>query len=653
MRVVGELLDQPADDPFGLQFFGEPLIAGGAPCGIPRGHVGGGSQLAGFFRAQPLIAFVEPVQHGLPFRVEFAALLVEPGLLLGEFAAMVVEGGVQLLIIQHEGLPRLLDSQPRVVFAPHRLRDLRPGFLHGQTQFERRAMRIFQFGPQPFQAEPFAGQLFVLLQQQFVAALQFGLLTAAFVLPSPPLILEQLPICVDGRRPGRAAFEDGFVLPFDGPREFVHCLAVRLELPLATVHLLDVVGQLLTCSLALETKIRLSAFQIVADLLQVFLLEPQPVFQQHALPLQFVLKLLQRLFVSRTVSGPLGFPGGTAVGQVPLEFGDSLVAVVLPLLQELLVLPLLLGQLLLCFGELLPLDRTFIFPGSAFGVPFGAATLPFLGEVFPKRLTLRLQPPIHLFLNPQFFGSQPCPLLLQEFALRIELRAQTDQFDTLGGEFFAQCRAEVLAIRLQLALGRHEGTGLFVEFPLALVKGGLLFAQPVFRLEDFAALRCLLATERDSLLIQLFRLLAQQFFAVFEFGELFDGLLNQQPGATRRAGRGVCVGCRRGLRGRRMRTSRLRWIDAQIAPPHGHGGGRAGSDNCLGKWDGRRAGEERRRNTCRLGHDGNPFPKAEKTNSPIRGTERAGFRWALNFVAWRGSRRQPFHRPGPRQPWPE
>lgn len=279
------MLDQSADDAFGFEFFGEPLIASCSPGGIARGQLGGGGQLPRFFLPQAGIALVQPMQHGLPLRVKFAALFVQPGLLLGEFAAVLVEGGVELLIIQHQGLPGLFHPQTGFFFAAQGLGDVDPRFFHRQPQLEGGAVDVFEFGPQPFQPLLFVRQVFLLPPQQFLPAVEFGLLLLALLLPLGAGLTQQLPISIDRGRPGRAALEDGFVLAFDGPQQFVEGLAVSVQLLFAALELLPVFGELLTLALTLPAKLGLSAFQIVTHLVQMFLLEPQAVFFEHALPL--------------------------------------------------------------------------------------------------------------------------------------------------------------------------------------------------------------------------------------------------------------------------------------------------------------------------------------------------------------------------------
>lgn len=585
------MLDQAADDAFGLEFFGEPLITGGAPGGLARGQLGGGGQLPRFFLSQAGIALVQPMQHGLSLRVKLAALFVQPGLLLGEFATVLFEGGVELLVIQHQRLPGLFNPQAGLFLTAQGLGDVDPGFLHRQPQLEGGAVDVFEFGAQTFQPLLFVRQVFLLSPQQFLPAAEFGLLLLAFLLPLGAGLTQQLPISIDRCRPGRATLEDGFLLAFDGPQQFIEGLAVGVQLLFAALELLRVFGELLPLALTLPAKFGLGAFQIVTHLVQMFLLEPQAVFFEHALPLPVPLLVGEKLGLLGGTGGPFGFGGGLPLGELLLVFR-------LPLRAELFPGEPLLLELLVQFIELLLPGRAGTLPGGAFGGEFQTALLPFGGELFPQSLPFVLKLLFEALAALLFAVGEALLRAFKLFPFGFELGFQAEECDPFGGEFLEHCRTQLSPVPFELLATVFHGLP-FVGESLALFgELALGVAQTFLGLVQFLPLRGLLLAKREAFLIEPCLEFAEGFLAVFEFGELFDGLLDQQPGASRSR--------RGGVSGRRLLS--MGGIEADCAPS-GQVNGHSGRVFCAGR-GGRRRGRDHR-----LGHDGHPFPEAENRAS--------------------------------------
>lgn len=234
---------------------------------------------------------------------------------------------------------------------------------------------------------------------------------------------------------------------------------------------------------------------------------------------------------------PLGFCGGLPRGELLLEVCLALRAGLFP------GLPLLL-ELLVPFVELLLPGRAGAFPGGAFGGEFAPALLPFGGELFPQGLPFCLKLLFEALAALLFAVGQAVPFTVELFAFGFELGLQAEEFEPFGGEFIEHDCPQLGPVPFELlATVFHrlpfvgESLALFGELALGL-------SQTFFGFVKFLPLRGLLHPKGEAFLIEPLLEFAEGFLALFEFGELFDGLLDQQPGASRR-GRGGMMTRRR------------------------------------------------------------------------------------------------------------
>jgi hypothetical protein len=259
-------------------------------------------------------------------------------------------------------------------------------------------MRVFQLGAQPLQPQLAALEPFVLLHEQLLLPGEFGLLALTVLVPQVPFAIEGLAVDVDGGGPRRATLQHGLVFAVERADQFVERFAVDAELLLAAFQLPGVVFQPLPFLLSLGPEVGLRAFEIEPGLFEMFLLEPQPIIEQHTLAVELGLLCGQMRTLRRKLCGALSFRLRALLVKFVSQLGPAAGKFLFPTRHEVCIVPLL-------FVELLADGRRLRFPHRPFGVEHLATLLPLQRQAFPEVLPFGLQLLVDALLNPFVLGS--------------------------------------------------------------------------------------------------------------------------------------------------------------------------------------------------------------------------------------------------------
>ncbi len=260
-----------------------------------------------------------PVRERLLFGPDFVALGLEDLSHLVEFTPLFDQSVAQTAIVTGKLLLSLVEpllSNLRSAGLSH----LCPGFFDRHAPFERRAVRFFQLGSQVVQPFAAAFQVVRMQRDHVLLAAEIGQLATPFAVPLFTFESDPLAVVFGELLEGSLRFEEHLPLAIDRAFALFHQRphAVELRLPQPDDRL--ALFQLPARPLGFASKFVLSGFDLLPSFREMFLLKPQPVFENRAfvpqfgqllltLPRECVLSLLEfrRLSLPRNLQrGELG-----------------------------------------------------------------------------------------------------------------------------------------------------------------------------------------------------------------------------------------------------------------------------------------------------------------------------------------------------------
>ena len=244
-----------------------------------------------------------PVRECLLFRSDFITLGLKDLPHLIKFMALFDQGVAQAAIVAGELLLSLVESLLSH-FRTAGLSHLCPRFFDRHAPFECRAVRLFQLSPQA--VEPFAAAFQVLRVQRkhVLLAAQVGQLATTFAVPLVTFQNDSLAVVLGELLEGPLRFEKHLPLAIDRAFAFFHQRPHAIELRLPQPDDRFAFFQLPARPLGFTSEFVLSRFDFLPGFRQMFLLEPQPIFEDRpfvpqfgqllfALPRKGVLRLLE------------------------------------------------------------------------------------------------------------------------------------------------------------------------------------------------------------------------------------------------------------------------------------------------------------------------------------------------------------------------
>ncbi len=295
------MLEQIADDGFSFDLLVDPALTRRTPCRLADVELFGLSLQVAFAGPERPFLSRGPVRERLLFGPEFVSLGLKDLSHLVEFAALVDQRVAQSAVVAGElllGLVEPLLSNLRSAGLSH----LRPRFFNGHAPFECRAVRLFQFGTQA--VEPFAAAFQVLSVQRehVLLAAQISQLPATFAVPLFAFESDPLAVMFGELLEGPLRFEEHLPFAIDGAFAFLqqrpHAIELRLPQPDDRFALFELAAR----TLGLASEFILSRFDFLPSFRQMFLLKPQPVFEDRPFVSQF-----SQLLLTLTREGVLCF----------------------------------------------------------------------------------------------------------------------------------------------------------------------------------------------------------------------------------------------------------------------------------------------------------------------------------------------------------
>lgn len=212
-------MEQVADDCFGFDFLVDPTLTGRTPRRLADVELLGLSLQIPFAFAERAFLRRGPFGERLLFGAEFIALGLKQLSHLVEFVALLDQSVTQAAIVAGKLLLSLIESLLSDVHAAG-LRHLCPRLLDGHSHFERRAMRLFQFGSQL--VEPFAAafEIVGMQREHVLLTAQVCQLAALFAVPLFAFELDSFAVVFGKLLEGSLRFEEHLSFAIDGAFAF-------------------------------------------------------------------------------------------------------------------------------------------------------------------------------------------------------------------------------------------------------------------------------------------------------------------------------------------------------------------------------------------------------------------------------------------------
>ncbi len=293
IRDLAQLPEQIANDRFGLKLVARPAFFSRAPCLLAGVERGAFLHKFGVALSQPEFLLCQPVGQAASLGVQFLALFLLAGVQRFQFMPLLQQGVSRVPVMLGQDIAGFFNALSRS-FGTVGMRNLRESLFHRQPHFERLAVRFLQLPAQPVQTDSTGFEVVGVQTEHVLLSADVGALRLTLLFPRGLLSAQIFTFSPQAflLRPPR--FEQRLAFAIDRLFALFEQVHGAGQLPIAQ-QLLG--GQILKpafLDLLLAPKCRLICFEVVAQSLQMILLESHAVFKQRALLAKFT--FLPRVF---------------------------------------------------------------------------------------------------------------------------------------------------------------------------------------------------------------------------------------------------------------------------------------------------------------------------------------------------------------------